>query len=364
MGVFPKGVDVENRNGLNDKSEMERVAIWQEQETYYKGGAVMHSFFSRSFIVVCITILIALLGAGASEAQDIKGTIKIIVPYPAGGGTDVAVRLVTDKLKDILGQTVIVENKAGAGGRVGTEYAKGQPADGSAMLVINPALFVVNPVVYAKLPYDPDKDFAPVSQITTYQFCLSVPAKSTIKDLKGLIEWLKKNPNQANYGSPAAGSLPHFFGLLIGKHAGVEMVHVSYNGSAPLVTALIGGQVPMGVDSYEAQAPHHPDKIRILATAGSSRKLPDVPTFKELGYKEIEGVGWNGIVVPAKTPKPVIEKLSQAIAKAVKSPDVKQKIEGMGVEAAGTTPAEFAERIRKDREKWGPVIKASGFKVE
>ncbi|MCU0601987.1 MAG: Bug family tripartite tricarboxylate transporter substrate binding protein [Desulfobacterales bacterium] len=317
---------------------------------------------------LCVWLLAAamvgLFGVGGVEAQEIKGPIKIVVPYPAGGGSDVVARLIADKLKDSLGQTVIVENKPGAGGRIGTEYVKGQPADGSTMLVVNPALFVVAPVVFPKLAYDPDADFAPVSLITAYQFCVSVPPTSEIKDVKGLIEWIKKNPNQANFGSPAAGSLPHFFGLMIGKAAGVEMVHSSYNGSGPLVTALIGNQIPIGVDAYDAQSAYHPDKIRILATAGTARKKPDIPTFKEQGFPEIEGVGWNAIVVPAKTPKPVIDKLSAAISKALKSPDVVEKIQGLGNDAIGTTPEEFAAVLKKDRERWVPVIKASGFKAE
>jgi tripartite-type tricarboxylate transporter receptor subunit TctC len=313
---------------------------------------------------VLAAAMVGLFGVGVIEAQEIKGPIKIVVPYPAGGGSDVVARLIADKLKDSLGQTVIVENKPGAGGRIGTEYVKGQPADGATMLVVNPALFVVAPVVFAKLAYDPDADFAPVSLITTYQFCVSVPPASSVKDVKGLIEWIKKNPNQANFGSPAAGSLPHFFGLMIGKAAGVEMVHSSYNGSGPLVTALIGNQIPIGVDAYDAQSAYHPDKIRILATAGTARKKPDIPTFKEQGFPEIEGVGWNAIVVPAKTPKPVIDKLSATIAKALKSPDVVEKIQGLGNDAVGTTPEEFAAVLKKDRERWVPVIKASGFKAE
>ena len=324
----------------------------------------MRSFFTRLCVVLMVSGFLCIVAAGVAPAQEIKGPIKIVVPYPAGGGSDVVARLIADKLKDSLGQTVIVENKPGAGGRIGTEYVKGQPADGTSMLVVNPALFVVAPVVFSKLTYDPDADFAPVSLITTYQFCLSVPATSPIKDVKGLIEWIKKNPNQANYGSPAAGSLPHFFGLMIGKAAGVEMVHSSYNGSGPLATALIGGQIPMGVDAYDVQSAYHPDKIRILATAGKTRKRPDIPTFKEQGYPEIEGEGWNAIVVPGKTPKPIIDKLSAAIAKAVKSPDVVEKIQGLGSDAVGTTPEECNAVFKKDRERWVPVIKASGFKAE
>jgi len=324
----------------------------------------MRYFFTRLCVVLMVSAFLCIVAAGVAPAQEIKGPIKIVVPYPAGGGSDVAARLIADKMKDLLGQTVIVENKPGAGGRIGTEYVKTQPSDGSTLLVVNPALFVVAPVVFSKLPYDPDTDFAPVSLITTYQFCLSVPATSPIKSVTELIEWIKKNPNQANYGSPAAGSLPHFFGLMIGKAAGVEMVHTSYNGSAPLVTALIGNQIPMGVDAYDAQSAYHPDKIRILATAGTTRKNPEIPTFIELGYKDIEGIGWNGMVAPAKTPKPIVDKLSAAIVKAVKMPDVVEKIEKLGNEPVGTTPEGFAAILKRDRERWTPIIKASGFKAE
>ncbi len=324
----------------------------------------MRSFINRSCVILLIAFIAGLCWVGTPLAQDIKGPIKIIVPYPAGGGSDVQARLIADKLKDSLGQTVIVENKPGAGGRIGVEYAKNQPADGSTILVVNPALFVVAPVIFSKLGYDPDADFAPVSISSTYQFCVSVPVSSTVQDVKGLIEWIKKNPKQANFGSPAAGSLPHFFGLMIGKAAGVEMVHLSYNGSGPLATALIGGQIPIGVDAYDTQSAYHPDKIRILATAGMSRKKQDIPTFKEQGLPEIEGVGWNAFVVPAKTPKAIINKLSTAIAKAVKMPDVAQKIQGMGSDPSGSTPEELAATLKKDRERWTPVIKASGFKAE
>ncbi len=318
----------------------------------------------RCSIWVIVAVLAVLFSLGVSFAQEIKGPIKIVVPYPAGGGSDVVARLIADKLKDSLSQTVIVENKPGAGGRIGTEYVKGQPADGATMLVVNPALFVVAPVVFSKLNYDPEADFAPVSLIQSYQFCASVPTTSPIQDVKGLIDWIKKNPNQANYGSPAAGSLPHFFGLMIGKAAGVDMVHSSYNGSGPLVTALIGNQIPIGVDAYDAQSAYHPDKIRILATAGTARKKADIPTFKEQGFPEIEGVGWNAIVVPAKTPKPVIDKLSVAIVKAVKSPDVAEKIQALGGDPVGTTPEEFAAILKRDRDRWVPIIKASGFKAD
>ncbi len=324
----------------------------------------MRSIISKWVGMVVIAAVVVFLSVSLGSAQEIKGPIKIIVPYPAGGGSDVLARLIADKLKDSLSQTVIVENKPGAGGRIGTEYAKGQPADGSSMLFVNPALFVVSPMVYSKLSYDPDKDFNPLSQINTYEFVLSVPGSSSIKDVKGLMEWMKKNPKQANYGSPAAGSLPHFFGLMISKYAGVEMVHAPYSGSAPLVTALIGAQIPMAVDVFDTHIQHHPDKIRILATAGASRKHPDIPTFKELGYKDIEGVGWNGIVVPSKTPKPVIDKLNQAVVKAIKMPDVTQKIQQMGSDVTGTTAEEFGNILKHDREKWGPIIKASGFKAD
>lgn len=323
----------------------------------------MTAVFARLSVLVLTMVLLAGAGGPLAGAQEIKGPIKVIVPYPAGGGSDVLARLIADKLKDILKETVIVENKAGAGGRIGTEYAKAQPPDGSSMLFINPALFIVGPMVYPSLPYDPDKDFRPLCQVNTYEFVLAVPAGSPIKDVPGLIAWMKQNPGQASFGSPAAGSLPHFFGLMIGKYAGVKMVHVPYAGSAPLLTALIGNQVPMGVDVFDNFNPHHPDKIRMLATAGLTRKRQDIPTFMELGYKEIVGVGWNGIVVPAATPAPVVKKLNEAVVKAVAMPDVTEKIVNMGSEVRVGTPEAFGKVLEEDREKWGPIIKESGFKA-
>ena len=243
----------------------------------------MRSLFTRLCVVCDHAAVLGLFGAGVPSAQEIKGPIKIVVPYPAGGGSDVVARLIADKLKDSLGQTVIVENKPGAGGRIGTEYAKGQPADGATMLVVNPALFVVAPSSSRSWPMirtpisRRSRSSPPTSSASR------CPPTSPMKDVKGLIEWIKKNPNQANYGSPAAGSLPHFFGLMIGKAAGVEMVHSSYNGSGPLVTALIGNQIPMGVDAYDAQSAYHPDKIRILATAGTTRKTAGHPDLQGRG---------------------------------------------------------------------------------
>jgi len=309
-------------------------------------------------------VAIVCLGGSWVQAQSSGETIKIVVPYPAGGGSDVVARILAEKLKTLLARPVIVENKPGAGGRVGTEYAKGLPPDGSSMLVVNPALFVVNPVVYPKLGYDPDRDFQPLSQITVYNFVLSVPASSPAKDFKELLKWLKDHPKEANFGSPAAGSLPHFFGLMVSRYAGVELVHVPYNGSAPLVTALIGGQIPVGIDTYEAHAPHHPEKLRILATAGTTRKHPEIPTFLEMGFPEIQGVGWNGLVVPAKTPREVVDRLSKAVMEAIRSPDVASRIRELGVDPTGTTPEEFARIIEEDRKRWVPVIQASGFKPE
>ncbi len=323
----------------------------------------MKRFVVKGSVVLFMMLFVLVFGVCPGSAQDIKGPIRIIVPYPAGGGSDVLARLIADQLKDILNTTVIVENKPGAGGRIGTEYAKNQPADGTSMLFVNPALFVVSPMVYTKLAYNPDKDFKPVTQVSTYEFVLAVPATSPIKDVPQLIAWMKQNPNQANFGSPAAGSLPHFFGLMIGKYAGVEMVHIPYGGSAPLLTALIGDQVPMAVDVFDHMNPHHPEKIRILATAGETRKRPDVPTFKDLGYEKIVGVGWNGIVVPYGTPQPVIEKLNAALVKAVNTPAVRDKIQKMGSDVAGGSPEAFGKVLKRDREEWGPVIQGSGFKV-
>jgi len=306
----------------------------------------------------------AMLAAPAAHAQGSDKPIRILVGYPGGGTSDLTARLIADKLRDTLKQAVVVENKPGAGGRLALDYARTQPADGSTLVLANSAVMTIAPLVYSKLHYDAVRDFVPVAQTANFQLALAVGPTVPAKTLQEYMNWLRASPQNNSFASPALGSLPHFFGLLFGKQLGVDMLHVPFNGSAPELTALMGGQVPAAVDTLGDLAEmHRAGKIRVLASSGSQRSaaLPEVPTFGELGHKDIEGLGRNGIFVPAGTPVAVVARLNAAIVKAMQAPDLRERFVKMGLEPQSGTPEQFAKVLADDRAKWGPIVKASGY---
>lgn len=312
-----------------------------------------------------LACLAAVAGAWAMPASaQSERPLRILVGYPAGGTADLAARLVGDKLRETLHQTVVIENKPGAGGRLVMDYARSQPADGTTLVVANSAVMTIAPLVYRKLNYDIQRDFTPVAQTANFQLALATGPGTPAKSLKDYVSWIKASPDNNSYASPALGSIPHFFGLMIGKQVGVNMLHIPFNGSAPLMSALVGGQVPASVDTLaDLTEMHRAGKIRVLATSGTHRSvaLPDVPTFTELGYKDIEGEGRYGFLAPAGTPRPVLDKLNAAIVKAVQSPDLKEKFLKLGLEPK-TGPSEaFASVLAADAARWAPVVKASGY---
>jgi tripartite-type tricarboxylate transporter receptor subunit TctC len=206
-----------------------------------------------------------------------------------------------------------------------------------------------------------------VAQVATYQFALALTPNHPAKTVPEFVAWLKANPAQANFGSPAPGSLPHFFGLMIGQATGVAMTHIAYKGGAPLATDLMGGQIPAGIDALSDMIElHRAGKIRIIATSGAQRSplLPSVATFNEQGFAAIEGSGWIGVYAPAKTPKSVIDRIATAIASALKAPEMRERFLTLGYEPTGTTPEQLAAIMSADTARWGPVIKASGFTAE
>ncbi len=318
-----------------------------------------------------ILAIVFLLASGLTHAQEIKGPVRLIVGYPAGGSADVIARLTADKIKDELKQPVIVENRIGAGGRVAADYAKTQAPDGTTLMIANIAVMTLAPLSFPSLNYDPVKDYAPVAHAANFQLGFAAGpmtgAGAPVATMKDYVTWATANKDKASFGSPATGSLPHFFGVLIGQGTGIEMVHVPFNGSAPMRTAILGGQLPTVVDTLPDLAElHKSGKIKVLGTSGAKRAtaLPDVPTFTELGFANIVGNGWFGFYVPAGTPKSVIDRLNAAIVKALNAPDVREKILALGFEPTGTTPEEFARIMAADTARWRPIIKASGFKGE
>ena len=297
-----------------------------------------------------------------AAAQD--RTVKFLVGFPAGASLDTMTRLVADRMRVTLGQPVVVENRPGAAGQIAMTAVKNSPPDGLT-LVMTPLVTVVTAPHIQTLPYDAFADFAPVSHTANFLFAFGVNAQVPAQTLAEYVALVKRDAKYGNYSSAAPGSLPHFFSLLFADKAGLaSMNHIGYKGSAQAMTDLLGGQIAAFMGVVSDLAPQHKaGKVRVLATSGAkrARDLPDAPTFKELGYG-IEGAGWYAAYAPAKTPKETVDRLSAAISEAIKSPDVRPKLEAMGMEPTGTNAAELALIHRADYDKWGPVIKASGFK--
>jgi len=308
-----------------------------------------------------ICVLAAALVSGSAIAQ--QGTIKFLVGFPAGASLDALTRMVADKMQASLGQSVIVENRTGAAGQIAMGALKASPADGT-VLVMTPLVTIVTAPHIQKLPYDPFKDFAPVAHTANFLFAFATGPATPAKSLQEYIGLVKQDAKYANYASAATGSLPHFFSLLFAEKAGLKMNHIGYRGTAAAMTDLLGGQIAAFMGTVADVAPQHKaGKVVAVATSGAtrSRHLPDIPTFKELGY-DIEGGGWYAAYAPAGTPAPVIDRLSKAIIAALNEPDVRQRLDNYGMEPTGLPPAELARIHKRDYEQWGPVIKASGFK--
>lgn len=315
-------------------------------------------------------MLSALTIGEPSRAQTerlIKEPIRILVPLPPGGTSDVTARLLADSLRESIGLPVFVENRPGATGRIAAEALKGAAPDGTTFLLAPMAVTVWAPMVFKRLGYDPVKDFAPVSQVAKIHYAFAVGPTHPARTVAEFVAWAQANSGQANYGTPGTGSVSHFLGTLFGQEAGLEMVHVSYRGATSLTTELMGGQVPCAITALSDLIElHRAGRVRIIATAGSERSpvLPAVPTFKEQGFPKVEGVGWTGLYAPAGTAKPVIDQLAMAVAKALRSSAVSEKLNNLGIEPTGTTPEELASIMATDAARWAPIIKASGFTVD
>jgi tripartite-type tricarboxylate transporter receptor subunit TctC len=318
------------------------------------------------FRLIVATFIAAALGISAAFAQSDK-PIKLLVGFPPGGSLDTVARTLAEKMRDELKQPVVVENRPGAGGRIVAEAIKNAPPDGATLMITPIVVPVLAPLVFSKLNYDPKVDLAPVGHVVNFHFGLAVNPETPVKNVQELIAWMKANPKNANYGSPAAGSLPHFFGLMIGREASADVVHVAYAGGAPLQTAVLGGQVPMGIDVVqEWLANHKAGKLRVIATSGATRSkvLPDVLTFREQGFANVVGGGWFAMYAPPKTPNAEIDRVNRALNKALAMPDVVEKFAGLGFEVGGGSPADLAKLMEADTARWAPIVKASGFRAD
>ena len=292
--------------------------------------------------------------------------ITFVVPYPAGGATDVSARLLASKLSEAWKQTVVVENKSGGGGVVGNDFVAKAAPDGYTVLVAITQI-IQAPSLITKLPYDVFKDLAPVTQVGLSTIVLTVPEAQPIKSVKELIDLAKTNPGKLPYGTFGNATTSHLYGELLKKNAGIDMTHVPYRGSAPLLNDLLNNTVTTAfVDLTTAGSQIKAGKIRALAVGGEKRRtqLPDVPTLAELGFPGFEAEGWVGIFVPAATPKEIVNKLSTELARIIASPEGVAGIETLSLIPTGGTAETFGAALRRDYERWAAIVKATGVKGE
>ena len=319
----------------------------------------------RNFKHALRLLLVLLLGVAgfAAQAQKLEGPLRLIVGYAPGGASDRAARLVGDALQKRYGVNVIVENRTGAGGRLAAQQFKLATAADNVLMLGNPAVITVAPLVFKDVGYVPETDFVPVSQVTSYEFGVAVGPQMPVSTLKELLAWLTANPQKAFFGVPATGSLPHFFALMLGERASLKADVVGYKGSAPLSTDLIGGQIPVAIDTLDSLMPlHDGGKLKVLATSGQSRSLlaKDVPTFKEADV-ELVASGWNAFFAPRSMPAEKVRAYASAIQTVMADPTVRKQFTAGNMDPVSASQEQTSSMLKGYRAQWEPVIKRSGF---
>jgi tripartite-type tricarboxylate transporter receptor subunit TctC len=317
--------------------------------------------FSRSLVVATIACSAPAALAQAYPAKP----IRLVVGFTPSGGVDINARLLGPKITEYLGQPVIIENRPGAGTNIANEYVAKSPPDGYTLLV-NTAALAINLSLYKKVPYEA-RDFAPVSILSMSPNILVVHTSVPVKNVKEFIALAKSRPGQLNYSSSGSGTTQHLSGELFNLRTGIKMVHVPYRGTAPSLTALISGEVGLSFANIPAISAHvKAGRLRPLANLGPKRsdQLPQVPTMREAGVPGVEVVVWYGVFAPAATPREVVAKLADTIARAARAPDMKQRLEDLGAEPVGNTPEEFGKLFREEVTRWAEVVKVSGAKAD
>ncbi|HEV2009117.1 MAG TPA: tripartite tricarboxylate transporter substrate binding protein [Burkholderiales bacterium] len=309
-----------------------------------------------------------LIAAASFAQQDYPARpIRLIVPYPPGGPTDLIGRLTSDVLAKRLAQNVVVDNRGGAATAIGAEMAAHSPADGYTLLVSSETTFAVNPALTSKLPYNPERDFAPISLLTTQPYVLAVTLSLPVNSVSQLVAYAKANPGKLSYGSAGSGGANHLAGEMFKHVAGIDMVHVPYKGNGPAIIDLIGGQIGVMIGSISSLYPHATaKKVRLLAVASATRSpaAPEIPTFAESGVPGYRVNGWNCLVAPRATPQPVIKRLNAEIVAGFSQPEVVERLRKQSIDPAAGTPDQLAAYMKSEIARYHQLIKAVGLKAE
>ncbi len=312
--------------------------------------------------VLIAAFLAALAPSAFAQGAYPNRTINMVVGFAPGGGTDTVARIVAKKVGDSVGQTVIVENKAGAGGTVAVHQVAKSPPDGYTIVLANVGSLAVAPYLIAKLPYDPLRDLAPITMAVEFPNVLVVQPSMPAKTLAEFVQLAKASPGTIGYGSSGIGGIGHLAGALLGIVADIDIVHVPYKGGGPAMQDLLGGQIPAMIATPPTALPHvKAGKIRALATTGAARAalMPDVPTVAESGYPGYEATNWYAYLAPAGTPKDVLARLHRELVEALNAPDVREQLDRQGIEAKPGTPEELTKTMERELATWGKVVKTA-----
>ncbi len=315
-------------------------------------------------LLACLPLCFAATTAHAQDDGYPNKPVRIVVPFAAGGSTDIVARLLADKLTAEFKQPFVVDNRAGAGGNIGADAVAKAPADGYTLLMATTGILSINGYLYNNMSYDALRDFAPVSYTSLITNILVVSPKIPVRSVSELVALAKSKPGVLNFASSGVGSSTHLSGELFKAMAGINILHVPYRGSSQALTDVISGQVTMTFDNAPSSIGFiQQGKLRALAVTSTKRlpNLPEVPTMDEAGIKGYESLSWSGIVAPAATPKPVIAKLNQAIDRILKTEEIKRRLAGLGVEPVGGPPEAFVRHIRSESDKWGKLIKSANI---
>ena len=315
--------------------------------------------------MIRIVVLALLAACAPALAQYPQKPVKLVAPYPPGGSADILSRALALKMTESLGQPVVVENRAGAAGNIGTEFVAKSAPDGYTLLVGTVATHAINPFVFDKLPFDPVRDFAPITPIAQNAIALAAHPSAPAATVRELVEYAKRNPGKLSFGSSGNGTPMHLAGEQLKSIAGIDLLHVPYKGAGPAVADLLGGQIPYAFVSLATVLPHLASgKLKAVGVIESARSpaAPQVPTLGET-LPGFALSSWLGLFAPGGTSSAIVNQLNAAALKALQAPELKERLDAQGLDVITSTPAAFAERVKADLAKWGPIVKSLGGKL-